>query len=479
MSTEHDVALDTEADVDEDADEAMAATASIADEGVTATMPSPTLPRAASLDELAGVSEIKAELRAQIRLWSDPRPLQRLGGVPRIGFIFAGPTGTGKTTAAHALAAETGRDLYTFAGPDFHGTAGRDLLTTVLATMARQRVVVFVDEADDLLHSRDFRRERSDSLVKHLLVGLDRTTREIRSFFVFATNLDPESIDPALCHPGRLGRPIVFRGLATAERRDLLVAQAADYRLASDVDLDAIAGQLGGLPTAALVHVLDEGAFIAARDGHEAIGGADLQEAAARLRVGLARSRPWEGDELRRSAVHEAGHAIVRLVTQGSWTAVAWVEVDARADGSLGTVQPAEHDLGATEQEVLDQLAVGMAGRVAEILVVGSADVGSASDLRNTNALALRAAREWGFSERGPVTANQWADAIVEADVDRAVGTLLAAAERQAGEILHRHRPALDELTERLILHRAGSSRDLEAWLADFDLVAESAEAVR
>src|SRR5258708_17114356 len=98
--------------------------------------------------------------------------------------------------------------------------------------MIRRPAVVFIDEADDLLHARDFRRERSESLVKHLLVGLDRTTRDIRSFFVLATNLQPDAIDPALCHPGRLGRPILFRSLAARERPALLATPARPDPLA-------------------------------------------------------------------------------------------------------------------------------------------------------------------------------------------------------------------------------------------------------
>lgn len=442
-------------------------------------MPAPTAPRATSLDELAGVDEIKLELRDQVRLWANPAPLRRLGGVPRIGFIFAGPTGTGKTTAAHALAAETGRDLYTFAGPDFAGTAGRELLGTVLATMARQPVVVFIDEADDLLHARDFQRERSESLVKHLLVGLDRTTRDIRSFFVLATNLEPDKIDPALCHPGRLGRPIVFRGLALRERLAMLVGQARDYRLAPGVDLGPVAEQLGGVPTAALVHVLDEGAFVAATRGHETIEAGDLQEGVGRLLAGLARMTPWAPGELRRTALHEAGHALVRIVLARRFEAVAWVQVDARADGGLGATFGSEIDLGSmSSTELRQRLAVRLAGRMAEIVVTGEPDAGSAADLTAANALALRAARELGLSRRGPLQASEFVDAILEAEVDEAVRELLVQADADARTILETHRAALDALTERLVLQRAGSGRDIAAWLGDlvsFDDAEETA----
>jgi len=435
--------------------------------GAETALPTPTAPKAASLDELAGVDEIKTELRDQVRLWADPGPLRRLGGVPRIGFIFAGPTGTGKTTAAHALAAETGRDLYTFAGPDFAGSAGRELLTTVLTTMIRRPAVVFIDEADDLLHTRDFRRERSESLVKHLLVGLDRTTRDIRSFFVLATNLAPDAIDPALCHPGRLGRPIVFRGLAARERFDLLTAQARDYRLTEGLDLVAIAAQLGGLPTATLVHVLDEGAFVAASRGHDSIDAGDLQEGVGRLWSGLARTRAWDPAELRRTAIHEAGHALVRIVLAQRWDAVAWVQVDARAEGGLGATFGAEVELASiTPAELRHRIATSLAGRAAEKLLTGEADAGSASDLAAANALALRAAREWGLSRRGALTSTEYVDAIVEAKVDDAARELLVAAEAEASAILDAHRGALEALTERLILQRTGSGRDIASWLA-------------
>src|SRR5206468_2515400 len=143
------------------------------------------------------------------------------------------------------------------------------------------------------------------------------------------------------------------------------------------------------LPTATLVHVLDEGAFVAASRGHDSIQSADLQEGVARLRGGLARMRAWETDELLRTALHEAGHAIVAIVLAGRWDAISWVEVNARADGGLGETFGGELDLALlTETDLRHRLATAIAGRVAETVVTGAADVGAASDLRAANALA-------------------------------------------------------------------------------------------
>jgi cell division protease FtsH len=425
-------------------------------------------PRARSLDDLIGLDEVKAELRAQIRVWSAPHELARLGGAPRAGLLFAGPTGTGKTTAANALAAEARRPLYTFAGPDFHDAAGKDLLATVLSVTARQPAVVFVDEADDLVHARDHRREASESLVKYLLVGLDRTSREISAFFVFATNLDPERIDPALCHPGRLGRPIRFRTLDTQERLRLLEQLASRYLVAPGVLLDGIAARLERLPTASVAHAFDEAAFVAWRRGADAIGLADLHEAATRLRSGIPRARSFTAQELYAVAVHESGHAIARLVVEGRWSAVAFVAVDARADGALGEMEerPADGSV-QSEREVRDALIVGLAGRAAERLVFGQADTGSSVDLANCNALALSAVRDWGFGRRGPRTADRYAEAILEARIDDDVAAMLGEAERQATFVLARSRAALVRLADLLVEHRSATAADLERWLGD------------
>ena len=424
-------------------------------------------PRVASLDALVGLDEIKAELRAQIRAWADPGVLAGLGGSPRSGMLFIGPPGTGKTTAANALAAETGRPLYTFAGPDFHDADGKDLLATVLAAVARERAIVFIDEADDLVHKRDFRREASESLVKYLLVGLDRTTRDIAAFIVLASNLDPDEVDPALCHPGRLGRPIPFRRLDHGERLALLERRAPAFALADGVNLAVAASRVDGLPTASVAHILDEAALVALRRGAERIDDGDLQEAVTRLHGGLPRSRTMNGIELRSTAIHEAGHALAAIILAGSWREIAFVSVDARSEGSLGSTAHEEDDAEIhTEAWLRRNLAVGLAGREAERMLLGTTDSGSASDLSGVNALALRAARDWGFSDRGARTAPLYPEAVIEGRLDDAVAGLVEEAERTARQVLDAHREALERLADELVEHRRATSRDLEAWLA-------------
>lgn len=427
---------------------------------------SPTEPRARSLDDVIGLDEVKEELRAQLRLWAYPGSLGAAWRNAAHRVIFCGPTGTGKTTCAHALAAETGRDLYTFSGADFHDEAGRDRLAGVLAAVARKRAVVFVDEADDLLHARDFERENSESLVKFLLVALDRTARDVSSFFIFATNLEPEKIDPALCHPGRLGRPIPFRHLVVDERVSLLRRVAVRYTLASDVRLELLARQLAGVPTASIAYLFDEAAFVSWRSGQDSIRQADLQEAIARLEAGLPRSTRWSAEDLRRAAIHEAGHALLHLVNAGRWEAVTFVQVDPRAEGQAGITRGQEPEEDAlSEPRLRQRLMELLGGREAERLLLGSSDTGSRRDLLRANELAEKAASEWGFSRRGPRTFDGYPEAIVESRLDDAALDLLLEAERNVRSVLRAHGGALAVLADRLEVHRSADSIQLREWL--------------
>jgi cell division protease FtsH len=429
--------------------------------------PRPVRPRVSSLDELAGLKEVKDELRHQIRLWADPEPLRRLGGRPRIGFIFCGPPGSGKTTAAHALASETSRPLYTLSGADFSDESGHERLAAVLHDVVQLEGVVFIDEADDLLHVRDFDEESSSSLVKFLLAALDQTAHDIRAFFVLATNMAPARVDPALCHAARLGRPLEFRPLEADERAELLQARASNYAIAGGVQLRPIAERSADLPAADLAHLFDEAAYVAYRSGHDAIGLEDINEAVARLRSGLGKGRPMHAEDVRRTAVHEAGHAIVRLILQGRWDAVGFIEVNRRDAGQLGITEVDElRMLSRSRDQIVGHLAEGLAGRAAEEMVLRDISAGASSDLERVNHLADRAVSEWGLGSRGARTMfGHYPGDVVEGRIDESASEFVGEADAIARELLTSNLEALECLAEHLTEERSADTQRLRAWL--------------
>ncbi|MDP9467333.1 MAG: AAA family ATPase [Chloroflexota bacterium] len=427
-------------------------------------------PRVLSLEDVIGLDEVKDELRTQVELWAHADRLTNLGGSPRIGFTFCGPPGTGKTTCAHALAAETNRELYAFSGTEFYGDTGKERLSQVLDRLAHEPAIVLIDDADELLRARDFEDdEYAENMVRFLLAGLDRTVRDIAAFFVFATNMPPNFVEPALCHAGRLGRPLIFRALDPDERLDLLRHVALRFRLAGDVDLEPIAVRLASVPTADLVHIFDEAASVAWRLNHEEITQGDLQEAVTRFVAGLARKRPPAADEIQRTAVHEAGHALFRLVEVGRWDAIGFVQVSARNEGQLGSTDYDEFDVEThTRERIVAIIAEGLAGREAERLLLGSVSSGAAADLQRVNALADRAAGDWGLSTRGARTFyGHHPGDISESRIDDAAAELVREGEALAQSVLSEHDAALRLLTDRLSEHRFADARTLEAWLSN------------
>jgi len=175
-------------------------------------------------------------------------------------------------------------------------------------------------------------------------------------------------------------------------------------------------------------------------------------------------------DDLRRTAIHEAGHALVRLVTQGRWESVGLVQLSARSEGELGITESDEFAGDTlTPTQVRDLLAEALAGREAEILVLGDAGNGSVNDLKHANGLADRAGSDWGFSSRGARTyyGGQFPGSIVEARLDDAANEILSEAEAHARALLGGHRPELELLADRLCEHHYADSAMLRDWLGE------------
>jgi len=432
-----------------------------------------TIPSVKSLDDVIGLDELKEELRLQLAVWASPEGLRKLGGKARIGFVFSGPPGSGKTTSAHALAAETGKKLYTFSGMDFQSSDGKDKLVAMIKRLRDEDAIVFVDEADDLLHKRDLRMERSGPLVKTMLVNLDQTTQSFKAFFIFATNMHPQGIDDALLHAGRLGRPLIFRHLRLDERVALLEYAKKSYNVAPDALLLPLASQMADVPTANLAHLFDEGAFVAFRSGHDCITQEDLQEAAQRLRSGLERKKEWSPEELKRVSIHEAGRAIVRLVTTRKWSSLGFVQISQRVEGNEGSTHDnddGEHFM--TIDRTVNEIAAALAGGQAEVLLLGSISNGHSADLEMANGLADQAVVAWGFGQSNTRLRTQdneryWSSNIQDDSWNDAAADLLLEGEVVARTLLIQEKEALELLAMNLAVFKVADSNKVREWLQE------------
>jgi cell division protease FtsH len=439
--------------------------------------------------DVAGVDEAKAELQELVDFLKDPKSHGRLGARLPKGVLLVGPTGTGKTLLARALAGEAGVPFFSISGSEFVemfvgvGAARvRDLFDQARAAAP---CIIFIDEIDALGKVRGAGpmfggHEEHDQTVNQLLVELDGFDPRVGVVLLAATNR-PEMLDPALLRAGRFDRQVLVDTPDRRGRSEILVVHAAKVVLAPGVDLDQIAAITVGFSGADLANLVNEAALVATRRNAEGVALADFTAAIERIVAGLEKkTRVLSAAEKRRVAQHELGHALVALALPGS-DRVHKVSIVPRGMSALGyTLQrPSDDRHLQTRSELLDRLAVLLGGRAAEIVAQGEPSTGAADDLARATALARDMATRFGMDDAiGPASyvedprgvpvgelmlGHRPLGPATEERIDTAVVLLLQRAHERASSVLAANQPVLErcvhELLEREVLEEADLRR--------------------
>ena len=279
-------------------------------------------------DDVAGIDEAKAELTELVDFLKDPDKYRRLGGrIPR-GVLLTGPPGTGKTLLARALAGEAQVPFFSISASEFvemfvgvGASRVRDLFQ-----QAKQAApaIIFVDELDAIGRSRAGAiggfgggHDEREQTLNQILTEMDGFDPSVGVIVISATNR-PEVLDPALLRPGRFDRRVAVQPPDTVGRRKILDVHTRSVPLAPDVDLDRLAATTPGMVGADLANIVNEAALTAARRGHDVVTMADLHDSLEKLVLGSERRILMSGEERRRTAYHEAGHALIGMLTPGA-----------------------------------------------------------------------------------------------------------------------------------------------------------------
>ncbi len=365
--------------------------------------------------DVAGVDEAVAELREIVDFLKNPRKYQRLGGRIPKGVLLVGPPGSGKTLLARAVAGEADVPFFYMSGSEFVemfvGVGASRVRELFEQAKAHSPCIIFIDELDTIGKSRSAAitiggHDEREQTLNQLLAEMDGFDSKAGVIIMAATNR-PEVLDQALMRPGRFDRMVVVDRPDLNGRLAILNVHARKVKLASDVDLRAIAAQTPGAAGAELEHMINEAALLAARRGEEAVGQKDLQEAIERVMAGLERkSRVLSDIEKDRVAHHEAGHALIGLFVEHA-DPVHKVSIIPRGAAALGmTISlPLEDRYLFTEPELADRLAVLLGGRAAEEIVFEHVSTGAQYDLQKATDIARRMVEQFGMSPKvGPIT---------------------------------------------------------------------------
>ncbi|HSJ51051.1 MAG TPA: ATP-dependent zinc metalloprotease FtsH [Actinomycetota bacterium] len=441
--------------------------------------------------DVAGVDEAIEELQEVKEYLSNPAKFQAMGAkIPR-GVLLFGPPGTGKTLLARAVAGEAGVPFYSISGSDFVemfvgvGAARvRDLFE-----QAKQSApaIVFIDEIDAVGRHRGAGlgggHDEREQTLNQLLVEMDGFDQRTAVILMAATNR-PDILDPALLRPGRFDRHVTIDRPDLEGRKAILKVHARGKPFDDNVQLDIVAKRTPGFTGADLANVINEAALLSARWGKKAISMKEVEEAIDRVLAGPERKgRVMSEREKRVIAYHEGGHALVAHILPNT-DPVHTISVVSRGRALGYTLTlPDEDKFLMTREELADELAMLLGGRVAEELIVGDITTGASNDIERATKVARQMVTEYGMSDRiGPLTLGQKQHEVflgrdfqsqpdysdqVAFEIDNEVRGLIDEAHDEALEILQTNRQKLDELAALLIERETLERDEVEAFLAD------------
>jgi cell division protease FtsH len=441
-------------------------------------------------EDVAGVDEAKAELQEIVDFLKDPQAHGRLGARMPKGVLLMGPTGTGKTLLARAVAGEAGVAFFSINGSEFIelfvGVGAARVRDLFEQARAQAPAIIFIDELDALGKARSAftaagGHDEREQTLNQLLSELDGFDPSVGVVLLAATNR-PEVLDPALLRAGRFDRQVLVDRPDRPGRLAILRVHARKIVLAPQTDLDQVAGITVGLAGADLANVVNEAALAATRLGAAAVTLEHFTLAIERIVAGIEKRRGLLSEPERRLvACHELGHALVALSLPGA-DRVHKVSIIPRGIGALGyTLQrPSEDRHVQRRAELLDRLTVLMAGRAAEQVVFGDVSTGAADDLVKATDLARDMVLRYGMDEAlGPVSwTGQRATFLPEAPAsgtyastapataqraDDAVHQLVSAALERAITWLQSHRQTVDRATEQLLQRETLGEQELLA----------------
>ena len=439
--------------------------------------------------DVAGVEEAKQELTEIVEFLKYPEKFVALGARIPKGVLLVGPPGTGKTLLSKAVAGEAGVPFYSISGSEFvemfvgvGASRVRDLFDQA---KKNSPCIVFVDEIDAVGRQRGAGlgggHDEREQTLNQLLVEMDGFDTNTHVIVIAATNR-PDVLDPALLRPGRFDRHVTLDRPDIKGRRAILDVHARNKPLDTTVDLDVLARQTPGFSGADLANLINEAAILAARANKKTIGMEELEEAIARVIAGPERkSRRISDHEKEVIAYHETGHALVMKALPHT-NPVHKVSIISRGMALGWTLSlPEEDKYLISRDELMDEIAGIMGGRVAEEIVFGDITSGAENDIQKATQMARRMVTQWGMSEKlGTVAMGHREELVflgrdlgeqrnyseeVAAVIDEEIRSIVNHGYQTAKTILSGQRDKMDAVVERLKIVETLDAKELDAIL--------------
>jgi cell division protease FtsH len=441
-----------------------------------------------TFDDVAGSKEQKEALYEIIHFLRRPQDFHRLGGRAPKGVLLVGPPGTGKTLLARAVAGEAGVPFFNVSGSAFLEMlvgVGASRVRDLFATAKKNApCIIFVDEIDSIGRRRGGMQGFYGGGASEMEQTLNQMLSEMDGFepnedvIVMAATNQPDVLDPALLRPGRFDRRITVDLPNLQEREQILAVHTKKVPLADNVTLKEIARSTPGNSGADLKNLVNEAAIMASKKRKDKVEKDDFLNALDTIILGHVRSSIiLSEEEKRRTAYHEAGHALIAKITPGS-DPVSKVSIVPRGRALGVTMQtPLDERHNYTKEYLLSRLAVLFGGRAAEDIIFQSISTGAENDLVHATTLARNMVARYGMSERlgnmslmeasesyindNPFAQRNFSEETLQL-VDAETRRLIDEAYALARTLLEEQRETLDLIAEALMIQEGLDGKELD-----------------
>jgi cell division protease FtsH len=423
-----------------------------------------------NFDDVAGIDEVEAEINEVVDFLKNPGKYRRLGARAPKGVLLAGAPGTGKTLLARATAGEAKVPFFSASASEFIemivGVGARRVRELFSEARKVAPAIIFIDEIDTIGRARGGARsigghDEREQTLNQILTEMDGFSGHEGVVVLAATNR-PDVLDPALLRPGRFDRQIIIHPPDHKGRVAILEVHTRKVPLASDVDLERLASATPGMTGADLANLVNEAALLAARRTRDSVHHRDLSDALEKVQLGTARNVVIPDEERRRTAYHEAGHALIGMLQPGA-DPVRKVSIIPRGRALGVTLSTPESDRYGYDANYLRGRIIGaLGGMAAEKEVFNVVTTGAENDLEMVTRIARSMVGRWGMSERigtlsvlpgeGDPRMAGVSDGLLDA-VDEEVRRITEECYAEARRLLREHRDQLDAIVAQLLEH--------------------------
>lgn len=436
-----------------------------------------------TFEDVAGIEEAKEELTEIVDFLQHPKKYRNLGArIPR-GVLLTGEPGTGKTLLAKAVAGEAGVPFFHTSGSEFEEMlvgAGASRVRDLFNKARRvSPCIIFIDEIDAVAKKRGtvLHSGAGEQTLNQILVEMDGLEERENVIVLAATNR-PDVLDPAILRPGRFDRSVYVPMPDYKERKAILEVHSKNKKFEDNVDIDGVAKKTIGYSGADLENLLNEAAIMAAKEDRKKISQEDLMEAYLKVKLGRKKKGDKEEDDIKKTAYHEAGHAIVAKFTEGS-DPVEQISVISRgATGGVTVYLPEKERKFLYKKQMLAWLRTGVAGRAAEEIFLDDVSSGASNDIQQVTETAKKMVMDYGMSEKlGLVKygdleetkhlgymyggGREYSEDVAKL-IDQEVRNLVDNAYTDAKKILNEKRNYVEKLVKKLLEQEVVSGEEFE-----------------